>query len=36
MVSIFDNYSKKQLENVLSNNNTWSGVLRELGSYDKH
>lgn len=36
MVSIFDNYSKKQLENVLSNNNTWSGILRELGSYDKH
>ena len=35
-MSIFDNYTKKELEEVLHKYDTWREILSELGSYDKH
>ena len=35
-MSIFDNFSKKELEIVLYKYDTWREILSELGSYDKH
>lgn len=35
-MSIFDNFSRKELEDVLHRNTTWRDVARNLGVYDKH
>lgn len=35
-MSIFDSYSKRELEQVLRDYDTWSEILSVLGSYDKH
>lgn len=35
-MSIFDNYSKIEIEEVIQKYNTWRDVLTELGAYDKH
>lgn len=35
-MSIFDNFSRKELEDVLHRNTTWRDVAKDLGVYDKH
>ena len=35
-MSIFDSYSKRELEQILRDYDTWSEILSVLGSYDKH
>ena len=35
-MNIFDNFTKKELENVLHKYTTWREITSELGAYDKH
>lgn len=35
-MSIFDNFSRKELEDVLHKHETWAGIVKDLGVYDKH
>lgn len=35
-MSIFDNFTKEELENVLYKYSTWREITSELGAYDKH